>query len=140
MSLSLSALVLIDGKSCLSVVSSHGQASLPAKGAKVVQYFLDYSAAVGTRFWWTGADNQKRLVNFNPAGNVTVFWSAKSKENKGCKNQSKRGKQSRSILNRITTAHKQLATWSFFFSNLCRGKKRFLNSQACEVDYMYSLF
>ena len=45
-----------------------------------IQYFLDYPADVGTRFSWTSADNQKRPVNFNPTGNVTVFWSAKSKE------------------------------------------------------------
>ena len=47
----------------------------------MLQYFLDYpAAAVGMWFSWTGADNQKRPVNFNPTRNITVFWSAKSKE------------------------------------------------------------
>ena len=67
------------------------------------------------------------------------FGQQIQRKSKGCRNQSKRGKPSHSKLNSGATAHEQLAIRSFFSPDLCRGKQR-LNSQACEVDYMYSLF
>ena len=43
------------------------------------------------------------------------FGQPSQRKNKGCRNQSKRGKPSRSKLNSVATAHEQLATWSLFF-------------------------
>ena len=59
---------------------THLNYNLPSN--KLLQYFLDYPAAVGTWFSWTGTDNQKRTVNFNPTGNVMVFGQPSQKKKK----------------------------------------------------------
>ena len=62
------------------------------------------------------------------------FGQPSQKKNKGCRNQSKQGKPSRSKLNSVATAHEQLiSNLVFCFSDLCCGRQR-LNRQACEVD------
>ena len=89
--------------------------------------------------YWTGTDNQKRPVNFNPTGNVTAFFVSQVKGNiRVVETSSNEGNH---FVPYWTAWQMSMNNWQLghFFSDLCHGKQR-LNNQACEVDHMYLSF
>ena len=70
-----------------------------------IQHFLNYSAAVSTRFSWTGANNQRRPVNFNPTGKKNVTVCGQPRQRKMFE-----------VVPCFSNYH--------FFSDLCRGRAK----------------